>query len=46
MGGGAVGYYACGGAAAGHAIIAPNHRDPEAVAFFHRYQVDWACKGR
>jgi len=37
VGGGAVGYYACGGAAAGEHVIDAGHRDPEAERFFREH---------
>jgi hypothetical protein len=37
VGGGAVGYYACGAAAWGKYVVSVLERSPEAVAFFNRW---------
>jgi len=46
IGGGAAGYYACGGGAAGRHVVAANHRDPEAEAFFRQYALAGLCQSR
>lgn len=46
IGGGAAGYYACGGGAAGKHVVAANHRDPEAEAFFRHHGLAGRCQSR
>ena len=46
VGGGAAGYYACGGAAVGRHAVHAMRRDPEAEALFHRYGLAGLCQLR
>jgi hypothetical protein len=46
IGGGAYGYYACGGGAGGRHVVAPGHRDPEAVEFLRDHGLSQICGSR
>lgn len=46
IGGGAVGYYACGGAAVGEHVVSAHRRDPQAEAFFRQYALGPLCRPR